>query len=783
MTALIAARALLPGEDVGLLEPNSNPMGLVVPLLWLAALAAWAAWRSWSRQLDWYGGLVEAGLFLVVLGSFASTAAVAAYQHPAWIVSWEWAGLVAAFFLVRQIARSPAEQRALLAALLATAVSVSVQSLYERALPDRGRAPVPGLTADELPRRRCEVLATFSTPTQNASLGNLALPALAAATSDHDPTLFERIAARNNVRPETGEPVLPRDLRPVPPRPPTATFSSDSHLAGFLALLLPALVSCVLAAWLGGVPRWQLGVALGCALVTALALALTLVRSAILPCLLVGAAAAVLAWRHYSARPVPVAGPSRRTLLLLALASPVALLAAAFALRSGGGTGFTDLAREWSSAWAMITDHFWLGVGPGNYDRAYPQYMAPTAPTFATHPDSFILEVWATLGLPALLGLGLALVTFFRRTLTLVPEAGRTVSDDDPATRWEFYEGAMGGLVIGFLLRALPGGPEAIVSEAVDAGIRAVVWFAVFALIQGIRWGGATRVLACTAGVAALLLHLAVSGGFFVPGLAQPLVILAALALNGLPEKPITVGRQFVGRVLPLALATAAALMFALQLFFPVTGAAGDDKLALVAGQKYLDVSAGVTRSDKGETLRPPVKVLRGIIGEIEHAIEADPSNARYWADAANWYGTLLEVPINEKDPAKQRDREKEWNEYRRRGLQAALAAQKRDPLGEAGYLAEARLHQIAAAHAPTIEVRMDAVSKAAGPLFKLLEARKYDAQLNYRLAVLLIGGGDRTAGKAHAKRALQLDEAATSPERRLTDAQRQQARRFADAP
>src|SRR5947208_13128864 len=106
------------------------------------------------------------------------------------------------------------------------------------------------------------------------------------------------MAERHTVILERGEPALPQAMRHLPVE--FATFADRSHLAGCLALLLPALVGCVLAAWLGGVPRWQLGVALGCALLVVAALALTQVRSALLPCLLVGAAASVLAWRYYS---------------------------------------------------------------------------------------------------------------------------------------------------------------------------------------------------------------------------------------------------------------------------------------------------------------------------------------------------------------------------------------------------------------------------------------------------------------------------------------------------
>src|SRR5207302_8283040 len=140
--------------------------------------------------------------------------------------------------------------------------------------------------------------------------------------------------------------------------------------------------------------------------------------------------------------------------------------------------------------------------------RHYPQYMAPTAPAVVSQPGNFALEVWATLGLPALVALGVALVSFFRRTLSFAPGPSQGTEDGEETTRWEFYEGGMIGLLVGFVFRALPLSGETITAEALAAAARAVVWFATFALLHGIRWTGATRVLACAAGVAALLLHL-----------------------------------------------------------------------------------------------------------------------------------------------------------------------------------------------------------------------------------------------------------------------------------
>ena len=129
----------------------------------------------------------------------------------------------------------------------------------------------------------------------------------------------------------------------------------------------------------------------------------------------------------------------------------------------------------------MIGDHFWMGVGPGNYGRHYPRYMSPNAPILARQPDNFLLETWATLGLPAAIALVVVLVVFFRRTLSFVPSPASLAAGDEPETpaeeqrpRWEFYEGGMIGLVIGFVFRAMPAPPSEITAEVLAAAVRAV---------------------------------------------------------------------------------------------------------------------------------------------------------------------------------------------------------------------------------------------------------------------------------------------------------------------
>jgi hypothetical protein len=594
------------------------------------------------------------------------------------------------------------------------------------------------------------------------------------AVQDDGPAPFQRFAAKHNVYLETEEPALPALLRPALPNT-AATFTSPSHLAGLLALVLPVLAGCALAVWLGGAPRWQRAVAAGFALIVAAALALSQVRSALLPCLLVGAGAAILAWRHIRLGPGTAVRPALpRGLLLVGLAGPAVLLVLAFVLGPAEAGGFRVVTDHWASAASLLREHFWLGVGPGNFSRHFPLFLRPGAEE-AREPWSFVLEVWSSGGVVAVAVLAAALALFFRRTLSFGLRPGGDVpQDSDVGTRWEFYEGGMAGLIVAFVLRALPLPAAEIPGEALVAAARALVWFAVFALIHGNRWSGTTSVLACTAGVAALLLHLLVNDGISVPGVAQPLWVLAALALNGVPESPVLWGRGWLGRVLPLPVAAAAFLLFYVEIFAPVSDAAGTNRSALSLAQLYLDLRAGVgqaTESGQVETVRAPGQVLGRIVQALEQAVRSEPGNARLWSNLANWYGELYQGFPEKAD-------------YLLRASRYARKAQALDPLGRDGYLAEARLCLIAARFSPSDEVRKQAGAEVPTVLSKVAGNAPQNPRLQFRLAEAHFQFGDPALGRVHAERALALDEQTPSSLLRLTDRQREQARkRLASAP
>ncbi|HEY64924.1 MAG TPA: hypothetical protein G4O02_10175 [Caldilineae bacterium] len=68
------------------------------------------------------------------------------------------------------------------------------------------------------------------------------------------------------------------------------------------------------------------------------------------------------------------------------------------------GTGFFRL-RLWQSAWRMVLDHPWLGVGPDNFLYQYrSRYVLPDAwaELNLSHPHNIVLDLWTRLGLGGL---------------------------------------------------------------------------------------------------------------------------------------------------------------------------------------------------------------------------------------------------------------------------------------------------------------------------------------------------------------------------------------------
>lgn len=90
-------------------------------------------------------------------------------------------------------------------------------------------------------------------------------------------------------------------------------------------------------------------------------------------------------------------------------------------LDSQQGSAFVRL-KLWRSSLALIGEHPWLGVGPGNFEATYrTRFVLPSAwqEFNQGHPHNMYLDHWARLGLLGLLAGGAAQVAFWKHNLAV----------------------------------------------------------------------------------------------------------------------------------------------------------------------------------------------------------------------------------------------------------------------------------------------------------------------------------------------------------------------------
>ncbi len=833
VVGLLVARPFVLGEDPGMSSDLTDPSGLVLTMFWLIAAAAWGAWRVWSRQDNLYAGLVEAGLGAVVIVVFGTTYGVAAYQHPARLISWEWLALFLALFLVRQLTVPNEEQHGLTSALLASAVTLSALALYQ---------------------------AFYSLPHQR--------------TQFPDKETLRKELMKEGMYYTKDDPFLAANFERLQYPYTFSTYSHPNSFAGVLALLLPALVGAAVLAYRSSLATWQKVLAAFFALVGCVALWTSHSRGALLAVGVVGVVLIAIVFRRTLW--------SHRLANSIGLAAVVAVVLGIYAtglfntLTGKEATTATARTEYWSATWRMIQDRPWFGVGPGNFKEWYPRYMAETAGETIKDPHNFALEMWATSGVFALIALLGTLAAFFYYLIrwaraavdvpAAVPEPPRKVeplptaapkaphkhgkaikgvapvpeplmptawgSTDLPPVRWSFYFGGMFGLLLGFVLRATYLQRDQIMLEAIMAGVQSIIWLASFALFEQIAWPPRARALVLGGGVVALLLNLSVSGGIAFPSVATLLWVVVALALNSVAPKPLAffVGNR-LARILPLPFLLALPLIYLFMVLLPVSN-------SYSVMHSKLEI-ARVNGADSPPDLDPRMGSLLGrflfkdVITPLEEvAAKEDTDNAVLDSDLARLWGrvwTCLAFVEQDKNLLAKQPKDfnitpdKAWDQ----ALKYAATAQRLNPNGPDGYIAEYDLRKRFANYFTWDErakfhKRNYPLSAALGPMFRLATEEEPDLwptliwdrskpaeensnfakykkewrlgadillkfepndpnnpRLQYEIAEALYKGEERKeVADEHAARALALDAAITHIARKLTDPQRRNLQR-----
>src|SRR5262249_38096632 len=192
------------------------------------------------------------------------------------------------------------------------------------------------------------------------------------------------------------DPRFEKFLRRIQEGHASATYAHPNSFAGYLVLVIPAACGFVVLAWRQRREQGQTALLATAALALLAALWVTHTRGGMLATRLAGGAAAAWAGRHFVRRHALAVG----AVVVVVVALLVAAAATGrFDTATGKQAGSLSLRFDyWRATWAMIREHPWLGVGPGNFGRHYPRYMVPTAFEYIKDPHNFVLELWATSG-------------------------------------------------------------------------------------------------------------------------------------------------------------------------------------------------------------------------------------------------------------------------------------------------------------------------------------------------------------------------------------------------
>lgn len=742
---LLVARPLLAGTDPGRLLPETGMGSLWLVLLWLLAAVAWASWRIWTGQTSWHRGFLEPGLLTLAALIFLSVLGGARLRQAGWLFAWEWLAIFLAFVVVRQLPCSERETRSLLAVILATGVSLAAQAVFQVLLP--------------------------------------------AAVTSVDPTLaaLYGLAASKPVN--------------LPP------FGESAAFAAYLVLLVPALaIGWYLVGQTAGSQPWR-RVLTGSGLVmVCLALGLTGHWPALAALLL---ANLLLLWAGRTQL-------SKSTLQWGALGAVGGL-----ALILGAAAGRGDLA-DWWQRWTenlnvskqVLAGHAAHGVGPMEFERHYSAYLTSPAADRAGAPANFLLEVLAGCGYWVLGMLLIVLVVYFLRLWPELREPwtaqGETAAPRPAPTQptgltWEFYLGGMIGLTLALVFQL---GEE---TQRRDLGwkvaplaLRSLVWFAVFPFLDSIPWTPRWRAVALTAGTAAGLLCLSVTGGFFNPALALTFWVLAALALQAAtrtPAVPLAAGR--LANLVPVAVLAMLWWTFLLVFVYPIARA---DSLIAEARRTYpewrnVEEPRWRQALDRRNPLPAQHEAARvaseflqeRILKPLDEAVQLNEGGFGPRAELVYWYGRSAEVFALMRLPADEPLTIREVRGVQKEKANLALhhlgyGIGKIDPQGHLPiaremYRAGWRLRFLFAEQ-PGIspEDRQDQYRMAInGHLRPLVLGDPMQPQLHYWLADALrrFDPKDETEWKKEADRALELDRQAGADTIPLTPQQRQEIERW----
>ncbi|UUO07403.1 O-antigen ligase family protein [Blastopirellula sp. J2-11] len=477
---------------IGSEGPVGRGVELPWVLMWIWALALWAIGGVLSGQLSIVWSKWES-LLLALLAWMAIGVPMVAGSgevRPAINQFWTYAGLIIAYFLYRQLFRSAAYKRALIAIVIATVALCATYAIYQYRV--------------EIPQMQADYLADKVQGRRDAGIMG----------SDDDPQVknFESRLMSTE---------------------PASTFTLTNSLAGFLAvgLILTAGVAIQQIRERSYLQAAVLAVIL-CLLCGTLIL--TKSRTAVL-----AVVAGIGLWGL-------LASSLRRHLPWKYLVGGVLLLAIAV----GGGFASGLLDREvfteapksvlyrlqyWQGALDVTAERPLFGCGLGNFQSFYPRYMPASASETIADPHNFLLEIAASAGVPAVL----LLLGFIAVWLLRFPTGNQAepTSDTSPEVKSEespdasivpIFGGALAACLLAPPIRAVMQGEAPIWMMWIGLPFALAVAWATY----GWSRQGTLDLLTLRIAAIVLMINLLAAGGVSFPAVALWLWLIWGLTLG-----------------------------------------------------------------------------------------------------------------------------------------------------------------------------------------------------------------------------------------------------------
>ncbi len=189
--------------------------------------------------------------------------------------------------------------------------------------------------------------------------------------------------------------------------------------------------------------------------------------------------------------------------------------------------------QYWRSTLAMVFDRPLFGAGPGNFQSIYERYREPSATEQVAEPHNFIFETWASGGFVALVLLIVLVVCVIVCAWPRLSKRAQPSGEPAESTiRW-LWLGAGLSLamiwLIGFATRMMPDLDAHLLAVPVAVFLAIVLWPSLRSTsCQDLDLMAGTVLLAVT-------IHLTVSGGWTVPGVAVLVWLLAAMLTRKQP--------------------------------------------------------------------------------------------------------------------------------------------------------------------------------------------------------------------------------------------------------